>query len=268
MLNFGISPCPNDTFIFYAMIKEKINLRGYKFNFIIEDVETLNNLCIKGKLPISKVSVHVFYHLQKKYNLLNSGGAISEFGPVVVVKDLEKINKLNQIRIALPGELTTASALMWFYWKKNFSNKSYTLKFVNFNKIFELLQKDEVDMGVLIHEGRFVYNSFGLNLLVDLGEFWKKETGTLIPLGCIVAKKDKIDKKILEEIIKDSILYAKNNIQEVMPFIKSYAQELDDNVIMSHINTYVNNFSLDLGNKGQKAIAIFIEKLKEEGIWN
>ncbi len=268
MLHFGISPCPNDTFIFYAMIKEKIDLRGYKFNFIIEDVETLNNLCLHKSLPISKVSVHAFYYLQNDYDILNSGGAVSELGPVAVTKDLEKLKELSEIKIALPGKLTTASALMWFYWKKNFPDKKYSLKFLTFNEIFDKLANDEVNIGVLIHEGRFIYESLGLKLIVDLGEFWKNETGTYIPLGCIIAKKNIINKKILEEIIRESIYYSIKNTKEVLPFIKNYAQELNDEVIISHINTYVNEFSINLGDKGQKSVITFIKKIEAEGIWN
>lgn len=268
MLDFGISPCPNDIFIFYAMIKEKIDLRGYSFNFIIEDVETLNNLCIRKSLPISKVSVHAFYYIQNDYDMLMSGGAISEFGPVVVTKDLEKLKELREIKIALPGKLTTASVLMWFYWKKNFPDKKYSLRFFPFNEIPYKLTNDEVHLGVLIHEGRFIYESMGLKLIVDLGEFWKKETSTYIPLGCIIAKKNAIDRKKLDEIIRESINYSRRNIKEVLPFIKNYAQELDDKVIMSHINTYVNEFSLNLGAEGQKSVRTLIEKIETEGIWN
>ncbi len=268
MLKIGISSCPNDIFIFYGILNKKITFADEEFKFFIEDVETLNNLCLSKELEVSKVSVHAFYYLQRDYNLLNSGAAISEFGPVVVTKNLEKIHKSSHLKIALPGKLTTASALMWFYWKKFFFHKSYALKFVNFNEILELLKKDEVDLGVLIHEGRFIYNSCGLDLLVDLGEFWKRETGTPIPLGCIVAQKNHGNKEILERMIRESIYYAKNNTQEVLPFIKNYAKELDERVIMAHINTYVNNFSIDLGHIGRESISVFMNKLKEEGIWN
>lgn len=267
MLNFGISPCPNDTFIFYAMINKKINLRGYEFNFIIEDVEKLNNLCLENKLDISKVSVHAYYYLQNKYDFLNAGGAISEFGPIVVTKDVEKIKNLSKLKIALPGKLTTASALMWFYWKKNYSQKKYSLKFVTFNRIIEMVEKEEVHLGVLIHEGRFVYKNRGLNLLADLGKFWQEETETPIPLGCIIAKKETEKKELIEDIIRESIIYSRNHKDEVLPFVKSYARELDDNVIISHIDTYVNEYSLNMGYKGYESINIFINKLKQEEIW-
>ncbi len=267
MIDFGISPCPNDIFIFYAMLKNRINLRDFSFNFIIEDVERLNNLCIEGRLPLSKVSVHAFYYFQDKYKVLNSGGAISDFGPVAVTKDLKKISRLSEIRIALPGKLTTASALMWFYWKKFFNQKQYSLHFVRYDQIYDKLLNEEVDIGVLIHEGRFIYKSLGLSLIVDLGEFWKKETNTPIPLGCIVMRKDLPYKEALESMIRESIKYSKNNPNEVMPFIKKYSQELDDKVIMSHINTYVNEYSFDLAEQGRASIDIFLKKIQEVGIW-
>jgi len=267
MLEIGISPCPNDTFIFYGIIKEKIDLKGLKFRFIIEDVETLNNLCINGKIPISKISAHAFYYLKKKYDLLNSGGAISEYGPVVVTRNLERIRELSEIRIALPGKLTTASALMWFYWKKFFMDKKYILNFLTFNQIFDMLIKDKVDIGVCIHEGRFIYTSLGLKLIADLGDFWREHTGTPIPLGCIVSKKDLKIKNILEELIRESLNYALKNKDEVFNFVRSYAQELDDKVIISHIETYVNDYTFNMKDKGFLSIKTLMDKIDKEGVW-
>lgn len=269
MLNFGISPCPNDIYIFYAILKGKIDLKGLRFKFIIEDVEKLNEFCLNDSLEISKISAHAFYYLRDRYDLLNRGAAISESGPVLVTKDLERISKLKQIKIALPGKLTTASALMWFYWKKHFAERDFSLSFTPFNQIVREVQEERADMGVLIHEGRFIYESYGLRLIADLGDFWKKETGSPIPLGCIVMRKDtKLDKQILENMIQQSIDYSKENFNEVLPFIKIYAQELNEEVIISHIQTYVNEYSYDLGDSGKKAIDILIEKLDREGIWS
>lgn len=267
MLNFGISPCPNDIFIFYAMIRKKIELAGLKLNFLIEDVETLNKLCLNGELDISKVSTHVYYYIKDNYEILKSGGAFSEEGPVLVAKDLTEIEKSVQIKIALPGRFTTATAIMWFYWKKHFLGKKYILRFVPFNEIIDKLIKNEVQMGVLIHEGRFIYQNFRLKLIADLGEFWKKQTNSLIPLGCIVAKKSFPEKTLMEHLITESILYSRNHLDEVLPFIKKYAQELDDDVIISHIKTYVNDYSLDLGEKGMKSIIRLMDKIHEEGLW-
>lgn len=132
MLKFGISPCPNDTFIFFGIIEKKVNTYGLNFDFVIEDVESLNSLCLKKELDISKISSHAIYYLQKDYELLSSGGALSEFGPVVIAKDLEKIKNISTVKVALPGRLTTASLLMWLYWQKNFSQKKYELKIYAF----------------------------------------------------------------------------------------------------------------------------------------
>lgn len=268
MLKFGISSCPNDIFIFYPLLNQKIDLKGYKFQFIIEDVESLNNLCLQGKLPLSKVSIYAFYHLQRNYELLNAGGAVSEYGPVAVVKDRDKIDKLRELKIALPGKFTTASALMWFYWKENFRDKRFSLEFMPFNHIIHKLINEQVDIGVLIHEGRFVYSSYGLNLLEDLGDFWKKQTDTPVPLGCIVAKKKTFENKVLESIIRESIDYSKKNTDEVLNFVKKYAQELNQEVIMAHINTYVNDYSINLGERGLKSIKIFLQKISKEEVWN
>ncbi len=267
MLEFGISPCPNDIFIFYAIMNQKIDLQGFQFKFLVEDVEKLNSLCMDKRLPISKISAHALFYLQGNYEYLNTGGAISEMGPVVVAKDKNKIENSKNLRVILPGRLTTASALMWFYWKENFLGKSYILDYVTFNEIIEKLMTEQGDMGVLIHEGRFVYESYGLKLIADLGEFWKIKTHLPIPLGCIVVKKDLKLKEKLETLIKNSIQYAYENFEEVMPFVKKYAQELDDNVIISHIKTYVNEFSLELGCKGRESIEALIKEIKEVGIW-
>lgn len=268
MLKFGISPCPNDTFIFFGIIEKKVNTHGLVFEFVIEDVETLNNLCIKNALDISKISSHAFYYLQNDYNVLSSGGALSEHGPVVITKNLEKLKTLSTIKIALPGRLTTASALMWFYWQKNFSDKKYQLEFMPFYEIIDRVIKEDVDLGVVIHEGRFIYSLKGLQLVEDLGKFWIQETSLPIPLGCIVAKKSLPIKEILEKIIKESINYAYSHFDEAMKFIKKYSQELDENVIKLHIQCYVNEFSFDMGQTGMRAINELIKKIEREGIWS
>lgn len=268
MLKFGISPCPNDIFIFFGIIEKKINTEGLNFDFVIEDVETLNNLCMEKALDISKISAHAFYYLKNDYLVLSSGGALSEYGPVVITKNLEKLKNLSTIKIALPGRLTTASALMWFYWQKNFSDKKYTLKFMPFYEIIDKVIKEDVDIGVVIHEGRFIYSLKGLELVEDLGKFWIKETSLPIPLGLIVSQKSLNIKKELEKIIQESLKYAYSHFSEAMNFIKKYSQELDENVIKSHIQCYVNEFSFDMGQKGIQAIDELIKRLKRNAIWS
>ncbi len=267
MLNFGISPCPNDIFIFSGMLSRKVRTEGLQFKFFIEDVETLNNLCMKNYLDISKVSVHAYYHLKNSYDIVSSGGAFSEFGPVAVTKDPERLKNLQTIRIALPGRLTTASALMWFYWKKNFSGRKYILKFMPFYKIIESVINDKNDIGVLIHEGRFVYALKGLKLVADLGKFWIDETFLPIPLGCVIVKSSLRIKKILENIIKESLNYAYSNYNEALNFAKMYSQELEIDVIKSHIDYYVNNYTADMGKTGLKAINELMKRIQKDGLW-
>lgn len=265
---FGISPCPNDIFIFYGMLNNKINSDGLVFDFLIEDVETLNDLCIKKFLPISKISAHAFAYLEKDYEILSAGAAISDFGPVVVARNINTLKELSEIKIALPGKHTTASALMWFYWKRNFSGKIYHLQFMPFNQIIDKVLSKEVDIGVLIHEGRFTYENNGLELVADLGIWWKKETSLPVPLGCIIVKKGLKLKEKLENIIKESLNYAYSNYSEVLNFAKKYSQELDLNVIKSHIDFYVNKMSFDMGEKGYNAINRLVKMIQREGVWS
>ncbi|GAQ94944.1 1,4-dihydroxy-6-naphthoate synthase [Thermodesulfovibrio aggregans] len=268
MLKFGISPCPNDTFIFFGIIEKKVNTYGLNFDFVIEDVESLNSLCLKKELDISKISSHAIYYLQKDYELLSSGGALSEFGPVVIAKDLEKIKNISTVKVALPGRLTTASLLMWLYWQKNFSQKKYELKFMPFYEIIDKVAKGEADLGVVIHEGRFIYSLKGLKLVADLGEFWMEETLLPIPLGCIVSRKSLNIKETVEKIIKESLNYAYSHFDEAMDFTKKYSQEISEDVIKLHIQCYVNDFTFDMGQKGIQAINELIKKIQEHGIWS
>ncbi|MEN2994086.1 MAG: 1,4-dihydroxy-6-naphthoate synthase [Thermodesulfovibrio sp.] len=268
MLKFGISPCPNDIFIFFGLIEKRINTYGLIFDFIIEDVETLNNLCMKNALDISKVSSHAFYYLQNNYSMLSSGGALSEHGPVAITKNLERLKSLSTLRIALPGRLTTASALMWFYWKKFFSEKQYIINFMPFYKIIDKVVNEEADIGVVIHEGRFIYSSKGVDLVKDLGKFWIEETSLPIPLGLIIYKKALNIKSILEKIIRESLQYSYSHFDEAMNFIKKYSQELDEDVIKSHIECYINEFTFDMGNKGIEAINELFKKIEREPIWS
>ncbi|MCS7215094.1 MAG: 1,4-dihydroxy-6-naphthoate synthase [Thermodesulfovibrio sp.] len=268
MLKFGISPCPNDMFIFFGIVEKKVDTEGLNFEFYIEDVETLNNLCIKNVLDISKVSSHTFYHIQDQYYFLSSGGAFSEYGPVAVTKSMENLKKLSTIKIALPGRFTTASLLMWFYWQKFFSDKKYVVSYIPFYEIIDKVINEEVDIGVVIHEGRFIYSSKGLELVDDLGKFWIKETSFPIPLGLVIAKKSLKIKNTLEKIIRASINYSNANFEQAIKFVEKFAQELDQNVIKLHIQCYVNEFTLDMGPKGMRAIQELINKIERYGIWS
>jgi len=288
MITFGFSPCPNDTFIFYAIANKKIGAKGLDFNFLIEDVETLNNLAVKKMIDITKISCHAFYFLQNDYQFLRSGGAFGRgCGPLLVQKPeacprtyLSGVRSLppnvfiggqkTEIKkIAIPGELTTAFLLLKLYLSSNPSPVIHhpTMSFVSmpFHKIMEAVRDGKVDAGLIIHESRFTYHEYGLIQVVDLGQWWENETRLPIPLGGIIVRRSLGDDMInkVEHIIKKSIEYSRSNREEALPFIKKHSQELSEDVILKHISLYVNDYSFDIGKEGADALNELLKRAKE-----
>lgn len=266
-LTLGYSPCPNDTFIFYAMIHGRIDTAGLSFKETLLDVETLNQKALKAELDLTKISYHAFGHLREHYVLLRSGGALGRgCGPLVVTKNIYTMEELRRKRIAIPGKLTTASLLLQLY-DSAFANSSH-LVIMPFHEIMDAVSEGRVDAGVIIHESRFTYASYGLRSVIDLGEWWEKETGLPIPLGGILAKRSLGSELILkvETLIKTSLQYAYSNRSEPMSYIKEHSQELSDSVITDHINLYVNDFSIDMGEEGEKAVTGLISRAENAGI--
>ncbi len=264
-LSLGYSPCPNDTFIFYALVHGKIKTEDLNFKEILLDVETLNQMALKGKLDITKVSYNAFGNLRDDYCLLRSGGALGRgCGPLVVASKECEMKDLKGKTIAIPGELTTAYLLLQLYESDFRSN----VKVMPFHEIMGAVKEGKVDAGLIIHEGRFTYPSYGLKKIIDLGEWWKKETGLPIPLGCIIAKRslgiDVISK--VERLIMESVLYAISRRDEPVKYIKEHSQELDDSVIAEHINLYVNDYSIDIGDEGIRAVRKLLDMAEERGI--
>jgi 1,4-dihydroxy-6-naphthoate synthase len=264
-LDIGFSSCPNDTFIFYGLIKGGIGSNKFIFRERIEDIETLNRLALKGHLDVVKVSIHATGYLLREYKLLRSGAAVGRgCGPLIVVKEEFDIEDLIGRRIAIPGRLTTAALLLGLFNKDLIKN---TIE-MPFFRIMESVKKGVVDAGVIIHEGRFTYPLYGLRLIVDLGQWWEEETGLPIPLGGIMVKSTipKDEMLEIENLIKKSIQFAYSNPPGLKKYIKSYAQELSDDVIDKHIQTYVNDFTLQLGEEGEEAIRRLLLKASEEGL--
>lgn len=252
-LTLGFSPCPNDTFIFDALVNNKIDTEGLEFDVQLEDVQTLNQWAIEGKLNITKLSYGVLPLVLNKYLLLNSGSALGNgVGPLLIRnKELEISNEEieNQL-IAIPGENTTAHLL-------------FSLAYPNAkNKVF--LRYDEIEnfvlqnkgLGVIIHENRFTYEQKGLKKIIDLGDFWEQQTGCAIPLGGIVIDKtiDAAIQKKTDRLIKKSIEYAFSNYPELNDYIRVHSQEMSEDVMRKHIDLYVNKYSIDLGEEGIAAI--------------
>jgi len=259
----GFSPCPNDTFIFDALVNQKIDTGDIEFEVVLEDVQTLNRWAIEGKLDISKISYGVLPLLLAKYKILHSGGALGKgVGPLLIAANPIDIHaadfNINDYTIAIPGENTTAHMLLSLAFP-GARNKSFKV----FHEIenFLLSTSSQRTLGVIIHENRFTYQQKGLHKLIDLGDFWEKETGYPIPLGGIAVKKNipaEIQQRI-DNMIKQSIKYAFKNYPSLPWYVKLHSQEMEETVMRQHIDLYVNNFSVDLGEAGKKAVNAFLE---------
>lgn len=262
IITLGFSPCPNDTFIFDALVNNKIDTGEFKFDIQLEDVETLNNMAIAGELDVTKLSYGVLPLALKDYVVLDSGSALGKgVGPLFVAKNDINRDHINECEVAIPGENTTAHLLFSLAYpgvtKKVFKRYDQIEDFV--------LQPKENVAGVIIHENRFTYAERGLYKLNDLGDFWQHETGLSIPLGGIVGKKS-LERETLQKIdnqIKESIAYGFKNYPALSGFVKEHAQEMNEDIMRKHIDLYVNNFSLDLGSDGKAAIIKLLEVYKQ-----
>ena len=263
-LTLGYSPCPNDTFIFYALIHGKVSCDNVKFIEQLEDVETLNQLAITSRLDLTKISYHAFGHLRDDYALLHSGGALGRgCGPLVIAAKETSMQNLQGKKIAIPGQLTTANLLLQLY-----SSGYDDVLVLPFDQIMTAVTQGRADAGVIIHESRFTYQQHGLHQILDLGQWWEKDSGYPIPLGGILAKRSLGVELItkIDQALQKSIAYAYSNPDEPQSYIKEHSQELEDAVIRSHIGLYVNDFSLDLGDEGIAAVTCLLQRAKERGI--
>jgi len=272
-LSLGFSPCPNDTFIFDAMIHHKIDTEGLDFDVFYDDVETLNQKAMRGELDITKLSYHAFAYVTDNYVLLDAGSALGfGVGPLLIsdveisISDLEKgeiRNVKSEIRnplIGIPGKYTTANFLLG----TAFPNATNKVELV-FSDIEDAVLEGRVDVGLIIHENRFTYQDKGLKKIIDLGDYWEKQTGCAIPLGGIVANRRlplEVQHKI-NRVIRRSVEFAFENPKSGLEFIRSHAQEMSEEVMYKHIELYVNKYSVDLGAEGKKAIRILFDKALE-----
>lgn len=255
-VNIGYSTCPNDTFIFYKLAKQPDIVTH------LHDVETLNAWAFKEKLDVTKLSFHTWLLVQDRYKLLQCGSALGRgCGPLVVTRGERELTEDSVI--AVPGEFTTAHLLLRL-WNPALKNRI----FMTFDTIMDAVESGQADAGVIIHEGRFVYQEQGFNCLVDLGDWWENTTGEPIPLGCIAAHRRLGEEKIaeIEKRLKDSIQHAFDDPDSTKAYVKEHAQELADEVTTEHIKTYVNDFTLDLGDEGRAAIGCLQKMAKDTGI--
>jgi 1,4-dihydroxy-6-naphthoate synthase len=265
-LSLGFSPCPNDTFIFCGLISGRIPLEGWELKPpVLEDVETLNEWARQGRLDITKLSFHALGHVLDDYVLLHSGAALGRgCGPLLVAGRKIEPAAFADMRVAIPGKYTTAAMLL-----KLFAPDWKDVAILRFDEIMPAIASGRVDCGVIIHESRFTYKERNLELIADLGAWWEKQSGLPIPLGGIVARRT-LGRELIVKIdraLKASILWAQEHPRLCWPYIKKYAQELDDTVIKEHIGLYVNPFSENLGDEGLAAVEFFLQKGHQAGMF-
>ena len=262
-LTLGFSPCPNDTFIFDALVNHKIDTEGLHFDTQLEDVQTLNEWALQGKLDFSKISYGVLPLVLNEYIVLNSGGALGKgVGPLLISKYEGISTNIAEQTIAIPGENTTANLLFSLAYP-NAKKKVFKV----FHEIEDAVLHEEVNAGVIIHENRFTYHLKGLHKIVDLGEYWEQQLKVPIPLGGIIAKRG-FDKKIIQQVdvlIRKSVEYAyQHHHEQLADYVKQHAQEMSESVMRQHINLYVNNYSIALEDGGKKAVLKLLQVYQQQ----
>ncbi len=256
-LTLGFSPCPNDTFIFDALVNKKIDTEGLSFDVRLEDVETLNQWAMQGQLDVSKISYGVLPLVLDRYELLAAGGALGNgVGPLLIARRHIAPGDISECNIAIPGQHTTAHTLFSLAFPA-----ARHKEFMIFSGIEDAVLAGKADCGVIIHENRFTYQHKGLTKLLDLGEFWEKATGAPVPLGGIVLRggQDPALGVKINSLIRKSLEYAFSQYPDLPDYVRDHAQEMDEQVMRQHIDLYVNNYSLSLGHDGEKAVQTLLQ---------
>jgi 5,8-dihydroxy-2-naphthoate synthase len=265
-LSLGFSPCPNDCFIFDAIVNRRIDLEGLEFAVHLADVEELNAAALAGQAQITKLSYHAYAFCADRYVLLDAGSALGRnCGPLLISRRAISKDEVaaGGLRIAIPGRYTTANFLLGLAFPRA-QDKTELL----FSAIEGALLNGDFDAGLIIHENRFTYEAKGLEKIVDLGEFWESETGAPIPLGGIVASRalpDEVNRAV-NRVVRRSVQYAFAHRDASLPFVRRHAQEMSEEVMYRHIDLYVNEFSVDLGVEGRRAVALLFDRARAEGI--
>jgi len=263
-LTLGFSPCPNDTYIFDAMVNGRIDTEGLEFDWFLADVEELNHRAMEESVDITKMSFHAYARAAGGYLVLDSGSALGRNnGPLVVSKRKIWPDELDDAVIAIPGRFTTANLYFSIFWPNAEHKREYL-----FSDIPEAVLSGEADAGLIIHETRFTYLSMGLSLVADTGAMWEEMTGLPVPLGCIVASR-RLDQSVaakVNRVIRRSIEYARSNPGESAGFIRQHASETEAEVTREHIKLYVNDYSLSLGDEGRRAIERLFTIAREKGV--
>jgi 1,4-dihydroxy-6-naphthoate synthase len=263
-LTLGFSPCPNDTFIFDAMVHGRIDTEGLEFDYFLADVEELNRKALASEVDITKISYHAYAYVAHNYLILDSGSALGHRnGPLLISKRIMHPSDLADARIAIPGKYTTANLLFSLAWPDAINKIEYL-----FSNIEDALLKNKVDAGLIIHETRFTYYKKRLHKIADMGEYWEELTGLPIPLGAIVINRNipyDIAYKV-NRILRRSLEYAYKDSFASYDFVAGNAKEMDSTVMNNHIKLFVNEYTLHLGDKGREAINTLFRIAGEKGV--
>lgn len=262
-LSLGYSPCPNDTFAFYALVHGVLP-GAPTVTEVLEDIETLNQRAARQELDVVKVSFHAYAHLQPHYYLLRSGGALGRgCGPLVVARRGLDPEALSTCRVAIPGRRTTAALLM-----RLFCPSIHEPEIMSFDRIMPAVAAGTVDAGVIIHESRFTFARHGLRQVVDLGAWWEEATGHPIPLGGIAARRSLGETVVVrvEDGLRRSVEYAQGHPDRVRAYVARHAQEMDEGVMRAHIELYVNDYTINYGTAGEAAIAALLARARGQGL--
>jgi len=265
-LTLGFSPCPNDCFMFDAIVNGRIDLEGFEFDVRLADVEALNKAAFAGEVDVTKLSYHAYAYCAGGYVLLDAGSALGRnCGPLLISKRAIPQEEVasGALRIAIPGKYTTANFLLGLAFP-GASNRTELL----FSDIEGAVLDGRVDAGLIIHENRFTYAAKGLRKIVDLGEFWEAQTGAPIPLGGIVVRRSLPDgiKQAVNRVVRRSVEYAFAHRTASLPFVREHAQEMSEEVMYQHIDLYVNEYSVDLGSEGRRAVELLFDKARALGV--
>jgi len=265
-LTLGFSPCPNDCFMFDAMVHQRIDLEGLDFDVRMADIEALNAAAFAGQIDVTKLSFHAYAYCIGNYVLLDAGSALGRnCGPLLISKREISRDEVarGDLQIAIPGKYTTANFLLSLAFPRA-TRKSQLL----FSDIESAVLNGSMDAGLIIHENRFTYAAKGLKKIIDLGEYWESETGAAIPLGGIVINRalpDDVQQKV-NRVMRRSVEYAFANRTASLPFVRANAQEMSEDVMYQHIDLYVNEYSVDLGREGRRAVEVLFERARTVGV--
>jgi len=276
LIRVGHSPDPDDAFMFYALAHEKIDMRGFKVEHVIEDIESLNQRALKGELEVTAVSCHAYAYLSDKYLVMRSGASVGDnYGPILVrSRESGAGSKKTKLRIAVPGKLTTAYLALQLYAKTEGCSPNselrapYDVVFVSFDKVFDAVKSGQADLGLIIHEGQITYEKHGMELAVDLGKWWQETTRLPLPLGIDIIRRDLGGETIraFSKLFKESIEYALNHRKEALEYASQFGRGIAADLNDRFVAMYVNDRTVDIGADGEAGFRLLLDKAYENGI--